>query len=303
MEDDIRPLPQDVDQQYRTNLVAFASFTVLLWDHLDSFEAKVKYIWKMKKYPSSWLFLVNRYFIPLSFIVNLFAYLSPSWTTERHGQFIRYEGACTMIGIHIVALLMLFRIHGMYTVEGQLVGWVPICLAFLWFIQAAVNAWLLTHGIRVPHNTYVRACTMIFDGDKLHPAASSALAWIPLLYDTIVVALTLNRLVPEWRDSKRPGGSEREYIIRRLLLDVFAYYFVILGITTTLTIMIVGSSSGVKNITAQTELLLTVAMMSRITLSLEQIAAERGGKAADGATQNMSEIQPQGEVEETIAPV
>jgi hypothetical protein len=99
----------------------------------------------------------------ISTIEAFLAYMSRVWTPEvrddfqiiststptdlflkmcRH--FIRYEGSMTMIGIHIVALMMLLRIHALYYERK----WVVVCLAFLFIVMASMNAWLLTHGER-----------------------------------------------------------------------------------------------------------------------------------------------------------
>ncbi|KAL9710883.1 hypothetical protein Ac2012v2_005423 [Leucoagaricus gongylophorus] len=67
---------------FRTNLVGVASFTALLWDHIDTFADEVEYIWKGRRGPYIYLFFFNRYFTPLSFILNLLAYLSSLWTPE-----------------------------------------------------------------------------------------------------------------------------------------------------------------------------------------------------------------------------
>ncbi|KAG2123712.1 hypothetical protein BD769DRAFT_1389115 [Suillus cothurnatus] len=50
----------------------------------------------------------NQYLTPLGFIINLVAYNLPSWS-DTH--FVRYEGAMTAIGIEIVGLMMLLRLH------------------------------------------------------------------------------------------------------------------------------------------------------------------------------------------------
>jgi len=185
-----------------------------------------------------------------------------------------------MIGIHVVALLMLIRIYKLY--DDHL--WVPICLGILWIIQAAVNAWLLTHGTAVLHNksSNIHACTMVFD-DKFKGksrAAPTASAWIPLLYDTIVVALSLYHFVPRLQSG---GDSE---LITDLLTDGIVYYGVILAITSTLTVMIASSESGVQNIAAQTELLLTVAMMSRVVLGQKK-GAEKEAQRLERLRQNV----------------
>ncbi|KAJ7211037.1 hypothetical protein B0H12DRAFT_389110 [Mycena haematopus] len=69
----------DIAENIRTNCVGFAAFTILIWDHVDTFASEVEYIWQGKKGIVVYLFLLNRYLTPLGFIVNLFAYLSPVW--------------------------------------------------------------------------------------------------------------------------------------------------------------------------------------------------------------------------------
>ncbi|KAF5382498.1 hypothetical protein D9615_003044 [Tricholomella constricta] len=108
------------------------------------------------------------------------------------------------------------------------------------------------------------ACTMIFDPDISILASSSA--WLPLLYDTIIVGLTLYQTWPALRYRKS------SFVMRRLLEDGLIYYIAIFSVTLVLTIMIIAAPPGLKNITAQLELLLTVAMMSRITLNLKKSA-------------------------------
>ncbi|KAF7768520.1 hypothetical protein Agabi119p4_7763 [Agaricus bisporus var. burnettii] len=144
-------------------------------------------------------------------------------------------------------------------------------LGFILLCQISVNAWLLTHGEAVVHNTVstLKSCTMIFD-PSLSVAASSS-AWLPLLYDTVVFSLLAYRIVPMRRDPYQ--GYTTRVILTRLLEDGLIYYIVICTVTLVLTLMIVFAEPGSKNITAQLELLLTVTMMSRITLSLKKSAA------------------------------
>jgi len=87
---------------------------------------------------------------------------------------------------------------------------------------------------------------MIYGSPKVLSAAS---AWIPLLYDTIVLLLTLYVTVPSIR------RSEKGFIVRTILTDGLKYYAVICVVTMVLTIMIAGAPPGLKNITAQLQLL------------------------------------------------
>jgi len=257
---DLDPSAQDVSNTRITITVGFVGFTILVYDHLITLADEVRHIWNKPKGPLIYLFLLNRYLIPLGFIVNLFAYLWPDWNDTSCGHFVRYEGSMTVIGINVVALIMLLRIHAIYHNNKYVVGFVGIILA----IEFGVNAWLLSHGQPVRHNDIRHPpCTMVFD-PKLKNIASAS-AWLPLLYDTIVLVFTFYRTVMT-RRMKAFGPSIMDVLLHEGLL----YYSVICSITFTLTIMIKVAPPNLQNITAQLELLLTVAMMSRITLDLKE---------------------------------
>jgi len=254
----------DRTEMYQTNYMGFASFTVLIWDHIVTFDKEVEFIWPAKKNLLIYLFFLNRYLTPLGFIVNLFAYLSPVWTPETCSHFIRYEGSMTVIGINVVALMMFIRMKALYYGQNIILG----AVAFLGLFSFIMNAYLLTRGVAVVHNPQsgVRACTMIFEAGINKLASSSA--WLPLLYDTVVLGLTLYRTFPSLRN------RTASYVMRRLFKDGLLYYSVIFSITFVLSIMIAAAPPGIQNITAQLELLMTVAMMSRITISLKSSVEE-----------------------------
>ncbi|KAF8895112.1 hypothetical protein BD779DRAFT_1497510, partial [Infundibulicybe gibba] len=135
----------------------------------------------------------------------------------------------------------------------------------LFLIQTGMNAWLLTRGEAVVHNdaSGVRAKHPQSLVTALIPLSSSILAsssaWLPLLYDTIVLGLTLYRTIPSIRN------RNASYVMKRLLEDGLIYYSAIFIVTLVLTIMIIAAPPGLKNIAAQ-----YVAMMSRITLNLKK---------------------------------
>ncbi|KAJ7164784.1 hypothetical protein C8R43DRAFT_1167210 [Mycena crocata] len=265
------------EETLRTNCVAFVGFTVLIWDHIDTFMREVEYIWKRKKGYIDYLFLLNRYLTPLGFIINLFAYLSPVWTVEmyeksyasvptlifefRCGHFVRFEGSMTVIGIHVVAIMMLIRINALYKTRRHIVGGVFL----LFMVTFCVNAWLLAQAQPVVHSrdSGVHACTMIFT-PNISPVMAASSAFLPLIYDSVVFVLTMLKTVP------LVGKNSASFITKRLLEDGLLYYVAIFSVTLALTIMIVSAPPGLKNIAAQLELLLTVTMMSRITLNLKE---------------------------------
>ncbi|KAH9029015.1 hypothetical protein EDB84DRAFT_252647 [Lactarius hengduanensis] len=257
---------KEVVKDYRNSILTkcfgVASFTILVWDHIITFPDEVELIWKGGKGHVVYLFFLNRYLIPLSFVVNLWAYFSLEGTlgSQSCSHFVRFEGSMTMIGISVVALMLFLRIRALYA--GQLVVQAIVISILLTFV--GVNSWLLTHGIPVPHYL-ATSCTMIVDPHVPAWIASST-AWIPLLYDTVVVSLTLYRTGGALYSASKSTGE----IFRVMLREGLLYYSAICTVTLAFTIMIVSADPSVRNITAQLELCLTVAMMSRITLHLKR---------------------------------
>jgi len=259
---------QDDYYSTTTKYVGLAGFTILVWDHIITFSDEVEYIWKGRKGIAVYLFLLNRYLIPLSFIVNLWAYFRTTWSLESCRHFVRYEGSMTMIGISIVDLMMFMRIRALY---ARMLSIQALVLAiFLTFF--GVNAYLLTRGVPVYHVAYplVDSCTMIFD-QKVSLAFASSTAWLPLIYDTVVVSLTV------YRTASSVLSRNTNELFRVLLREGLLYYSVICTITMILTIMILHADPSIRNITAQLHLLLTVAMMSKISIHLKRFAHRPNG--------------------------
>jgi len=118
----------------------------------------------------------------------------------------------TVIGVEIVAIMMLLRIWALYSKLWQ----VSALVAFVLLGETATNIYLLMNAVAVKHPSGVHSCSMIFD-PALNPAATSASAWIPLLYDTLILVLTIYRTLPAVRHKE--AGQ-----IIRTILRVRLYY-------------------------------------------------------------------------------
>ncbi|KAG2340182.1 hypothetical protein BDR05DRAFT_890453, partial [Suillus weaverae] len=264
--------------------VGIVGFTILVWDHIVTSADEIELIWQRPKSTIVYLFLLNRYLTPLVFIVNLVGeYLAFDLQFHLCQHFVRYEGATTAVGIEIAGLMMLLRVIAIYKHQ-----WAAIAPAvFLLLAWIAVTAWLLSHETQIPHTITLSihdstACTMVFNSYVLTAicadvrseieilssgSIASASAWLPLLYDTYVFGLTLNRTFPSIRN------KEAGHVLRTLFADGLLYYSVICTINLILTIMIIRAHQGMKNIAAQcAHLHYSVTMMSRITLNLKKQA-------------------------------
>ncbi|KAH9986931.1 hypothetical protein BJV74DRAFT_843648 [Russula compacta] len=169
----------------------------------------------------------------------------------------------TMIGVTVVGLMMFLRVRALYprSVAAQ-ASVLSILLTFI-----GVNSWLLTNGVPVPHPAFplVDSCTMIVD-PKVGPIASST-AWLPLLYDTLAIGLTLKGT------AKYMGSRDTGQVFRVMLREGLLYYSVICTVSLVFTLMIIFAPPSVRNITGH----LTVAMMSRITIHLKRFAYHPNG--------------------------
>lgn len=64
--------------------------------------------------------------------------------------------------------------------------------------------------------------TLVMHISRRNKVASSASAWLPLLYDTVVLVLTLRRTFPSiWKK----GNDSTLYMTKRLLEDGLIYYW------------------------------------------------------------------------------
>jgi len=175
-----------------------------------------------------------------------------------------------MIGITLSEVVMFMRIKALYPRVPALQAFVlSILLAFV-----AVNTYLLTYGAPVQHAAYplVDSCTMITD---LHVPVvlAASTAWLPLLYGTVVVCLTVRRTARSVL-SKGAGASQ---MLRLLLEEGLLFYGAICSITIFFTVFIFRAPQTVRNIAGQLHLCVTVAMTCRISIGLRRFANSPNG--------------------------
>jgi len=144
--------------------------------------------------------------------------------------------------------MMFIRMKALYYGQKVVLGGV----AFLGLFSFAMNAYLLTRGVAVLHNpesgvrgkspkfinisefiTFIRkraqwfskmACMFHWSTEIEHHLTfssnvlASSSAWLPLLYDTVILGLTLYRTFPSLRN------KTASYVMRRLFHDGLVYY-------------------------------------------------------------------------------
>ncbi|KAF9265325.1 hypothetical protein L218DRAFT_997820 [Marasmius fiardii PR-910] len=277
-----------------TTCVGIAGFTVLMWDHVDTFTSEVEYIWLGEKSYLVYLFLINRYLTPLGFIINLYgplycvsaqggiltnniAYLSPVWNDMMyHDSYQHVQTLCSIRGRYDSDRNWDCRVDDAHTVrdcaslpltsERLLSGYsiytlynkrkyIVIGLATLFVLQVGIHAWLLTKGIPVHHvNENVHSCTMIFEARN---TSERVLTSATAWLPLIYDTAVFLLTLYKTLPSIRKASLSRE-LMKQLLEDGVIYYGVILAVALALTIMMIAADDGVKNVAAQLQLLLSV---------------------------------------------
>ncbi|KAF8519371.1 hypothetical protein BU17DRAFT_65966 [Hysterangium stoloniferum] len=222
--EDLQALPGELHELISTNYLGFASFVILVYDHMVTFDDEVKYIWHTSKTKP---------------IIILFLLLPAVCRLRRHNGL---RGGCNRIpddansrSVASLGLTILSdRVHAIYRGDR-------LVLPFMWtlfFIMLGVNVWLLT--------TTGRGCSMLF-GKKGHIGTwVSATAWSPLIFDTAVIVLVISRTY----SIVRGKISDQSKVVTVLMRDGILYFGVILTINLLLAVMIVKAPDGIKNICA-----------------------------------------------------
>ncbi|KZW02301.1 hypothetical protein EXIGLDRAFT_735765 [Exidia glandulosa HHB12029] len=175
---------------------------------------------------------------------------------------------------------MMIRVYALYAQSIKIL----VFLLTIFIAHMSTQAWLLTRTISTGHPPGLTpaGCSMIFD--QTLGWAPTASAWLPVLYETSIFVLTVWKTAHVLR-SRGPHPIQGDWIMKTLLRDGALYYCVIIASNIPLIIMLDIADVPIKNITAQWELIITVTMMSRITLSLRRDDAAwyvgLGGRTSD----------------------
>ncbi|KAH7102033.1 hypothetical protein BKA62DRAFT_152429 [Auriculariales sp. MPI-PUGE-AT-0066] len=254
---------------FATNAIGLVSFTILVWDHLLTFSDEVRVIWRRPKGARPglliYLFIIVSSIAPFGFTVQLCSFLLPPsiWTPEICARYVVFEGCMTVTGLGLVALMMMLRVYALYGQDKRILAF----LASLFVFQFTVQGWLLAHAMPVPHSKGITpaGCSMLFRPEVGYWATASA--WFPIVYDSVVFALTLYKTFSSLR-RRRNRPTHGDFIMWMLLRDGALYFLIILMSNIPLVIMIASAPPGIRNIAAQWAFLITVMIMCRITLSL-----------------------------------
>ncbi|KLO05847.1 hypothetical protein SCHPADRAFT_710544 [Schizopora paradoxa] len=190
-----------------------ASFAMLIYDHLLTFGDEVERVWKPKFTGATLLFLINRYFTPLQYIVNIASFFDAAWTFDSEAciNFVKFPGAGTTCSI-VVEIILIIRTYALYGGSNVLLAF----LSVLFIIQISAMGMALSRS--KPETTRFGLAGCILTGtDNIFAAL-----WIaPLCMDSVICILTL------WKTRQYIRDNVKTPILQVLRRDGILYFAVI----------------------------------------------------------------------------
>lgn len=247
-------LAQAAQHLRATKYFQIVGFVILVFDHILTFSEEVERIWKQKISGAAVLFLINRYFTPLQFIVIIDAFIDPIWTPSACSRFVPFEGASTVAVIAVCELIMVLRVFALYERNMTILAF----LLILWISQVITSSIGISTGFAVRLPPGLVGCILV-GNSKIFPAV-----WLaPLITNSVIFGLSLYRA--------------RRYILKSgplPMLQVFlrdgSMYFLVIFMANLTNVLIYFSvaAEDLKAIGASFSQLITSTMVSRLVLNL-----------------------------------
>ncbi|KAJ6575990.1 hypothetical protein DFH09DRAFT_1150158 [Mycena vulgaris] len=259
-DDDASAASQIMFQNY-SHIVGISFF---FWDHILTLDTEVRYLWKRRKFASSYSFFVIRYFAFASNVpgVVFLFYTIPDNTCLWWS--LIYALAILLVQL-LISIVMILRMYALYNRSKRLL-WTLIVIGV---ILTGVSAWN-AQGQKGAVITILPGCHPNFPSATAFHLAGS---WAALFFfDTIIFGLTVYN---GWTTRQRMG-PQATMSFHTLILRDGAMYFAVMILANmanlltffTHTVILPGSLATFASC-------ISITMMTRLMLNLHQ-HADRG---------------------------
>ncbi|KLO12087.1 hypothetical protein SCHPADRAFT_941492 [Schizopora paradoxa] len=228
-------------QLISTKTFLCASVFLLLYDHVLTISDEIDFVWKRRITPVTCLFLLNRYYAPLVYIVLMVAEFTPLLTPE---------------------LILTLRVSALYSQSKFVLAY----LLLLLFVQLAVGLWTLSRPgsgpLPLPPVDLDAFTGCFYVSAPNLTKISTGCLWIEIAFDLSVFGLTLARTLRAVADDEALG------LVRTVFRDGILYFLVIFSTNLVWALMVIFAPVGLKYINAEPSVILVVIMINRLTLNL-----------------------------------
>jgi len=118
-----------------TRCSELASSTIVVLDHLITFDQEVDLIWNAHWSIGKVLFIINRYYTLCSVVFNNYALFTPTLTDSFCLQWFQWQGWTGLIACMIGQIILQVRLYALYYLNKKI-----LALMVIWFIAATVSS-------------------------------------------------------------------------------------------------------------------------------------------------------------------
>lgn len=240
-------------------------FTVVLWDHVCTFDDEIQFMWNAPKSLVKILFLVNRY-------LTLLCLAFLAWETSRLGHLsnafciglVTVLGCFQTMSLATWDLLLLFRVHALWGGRRSIV----IATSFLYCVTYVCHAvvGLIGSAQLIPHlyfDPYAKTCVTDF-----RPRLLSFLWCFALFCETVMFILTLIRVIEDHKPDQINNA-----LMRSLYYGQIIYNVVIIAVRIFNLVIFITLPPSFLFLGAYLIWALITALVTRMMLHLRRVAS------------------------------
>ncbi|TDL23993.1 hypothetical protein BD410DRAFT_131621 [Rickenella mellea] len=255
------PIIHSIERSYGLARWGASNMALFYFEYVITLGDEIEHVWLRKKTLPSILYLINRYLLVFGYIFLSLALWSPTWqnTGSLCAHFVKYEGVLTTTAIFVSELIMTLRTYALYERSKTVV----FGLGLILIAQLIYSSVLISTGkpIVIPKNPAFNPC--VLDGDHHMGRWAQTLGVIPLIFDAVVLVLTIGRLVKINR-----GVPTMKILLR----DGVIYFLIIFSSNFAWVMMNFFAPNYQQTLTTFCSFI-TVIMVSRLTINLRTSAS------------------------------
>jgi len=234
-----------------------ATYVVLLYDWLITFDVELERIWKRQRNVFTILWVLIRYLPILMYTFAVYATFQTSWSENMCMQYHTLPTGFVITCVVVAHLIFTLRTYALYGRAKRI-------------LQLFIPLLLIELGVMI-FTAFNETIVTLPPGQGCLPGSpnriSGILTWaVPCAFDCVVFGFTIVKTVSHIRNNVNAP------VINVLLRDG-VIYFVILLVAYLLNILLFSlGSPGIKDINAGFSAMITIIMTCRLILNLRAVA-------------------------------
>ncbi|KAF9041395.1 hypothetical protein BJ165DRAFT_282735 [Panaeolus papilionaceus] len=214
-----------------TRYSQLGSSTIIIYDHLITFDKEVNLIWRSPWSAGKLLFFANRYYGLAATIFNNYGFFSRRLTDDVSKHFFLWQGWTGLVACVLAEGIMQMRIYALYSLSKRV-----LALMLIGFVTSVITSSWVVHSVL----DNVTASAAIIPNGKfcvLSNVSRFFLFWVPVVaFECLLCALAIIKGVQTFRSHGSLFDDGRR-LIGILIRDSALYFVVITAAYTTCLVM------------------------------------------------------------------